>query len=381
MENSIVGLDKLKGDWEHIDAIVPYGAGLEALRTLKRIITEFNVPFIVDRDSNKSGQEIYGIPIENVDRLKNLKKNTKVLITVAKRRYDEIKKTLENYGLEEDVDFCHISQFGMEWYYKYRGECNIFTMDITVTTYCTLHCKHCNMFVPHYKQPVMYRLDDFKRNIDCLFKRIDFVFAIGILGGEAFVNPELVQMLEYLCNNYHSRFGSVLVTTNGLTIPSEEMLKCFKIHDVIITISDYRSAIQGRSKIEELSKLFEKEAIVYTKRESLVWCDFGFPHNPADIKDSDCTDHMKNCDPGWRGLNDEKFYFCNVAWSAEKAGLFSLKKTDYLNLEELEPGSLVTKKKILSYTSGNIPGGYMSFCKVCRGCGEDNQEFVKAGEQ
>lgn len=381
MNATILGLDKLKGDWEKIDYIIPYGAGLEAYRTLKRIAQDFTIPFIVDADPKKVGKKIFDIEIRPVVSLALLSNNSKVVVTVAKRRYSEIKEILEGYGLRDGWDFCHISQFGMEWYYKYRNECCIFTMDMALTTYCTLKCKHCNMFIPYYQKPVMYSFADIKENIDLLFNNVDYVFAIGLLGGEALLCQDIIPIIEYLNSEYGKRIGSILITTNGLTIPDSNLLECISRNNVLVTISDYRASIQEKSRLEELGKLLEKSGIVYTIRESLVWSDFGFPDYIRSVEEKDVRKHMLLCDPGWRGLNDKKFFFCNVAWSAEKSGLFQLEENDYIELDKLEPHSDASKRIILKYTTGTFAKDYLSFCCVCGGCGEDNTVIVEAGEQ
>ena len=79
-------------------------------------------------------------------------------------------------------------------------------------------------------------------------------------------------------------------------------------------------------------------------------------------------------------IHDGKFYFCHIAWSIEKTGLYKLKDTDYLDLAVMPTGE-ESKKKILNYSLGAMENEYMSFCKVCGGCGADNQQFVLAGEQ
>ena len=182
-------------------------------------------------------------------------------------------------------------------------------------------------------------------------------------------------------NIYEDRIGSVLITTNGLTIPKEPLLHALKKYNTIVTISDYRSSIHERSKLEEIKNLLEEKEIIHTIRESLVWCDFGFPTHPCDINEEKCREHMLNCDPGWRGLNDGKFYFCNVAWSAEKAGLINLIEGDYINLDDKNKDKSMRKQEILEYTTGNLKNGYVSFCKYCGGCGSDNKVFVNAGQQ
>lgn len=375
-------INRLSEGWHAVKKIIPYGSGLEAYRSLKRIIEDFDVPYIVDRDESKKGQLVYGVPVTGLEGLQNVDTTTtKIVITIAKRRYQEIKEELEQLGFQEYVDFCHISQFAIEWYYKYKNEYSIFSMDIAITTRCTLQCKNCNMFTPYYKNHVTYSFEEIKNSLDLFFERIDYVFEIGILGGEVFLNKDLRKIIIYMFEQYNHKFGSLCITTNGTMIPNQQILDTLKQYNVITIISDYKQAIQQKNKIEELLPILKEADIIYNIRKDLVWCDFGFPGEPYDIPDEQAKEHMLNCDPGWRGLNDGKFYFCNVAWSANKAGLFQLKKEDYIDLADLNPDSEEDKLKILKYSLGILPQKYMSFCKACGGCGADNKNYVNAGEQ
>ena len=101
-------LDTLEDNWGNIEYIIPYGCGLEAYRTLNRIIKDFNVPYIIDNDPKKWGKTFYGIQIKSPEILKEKKNNEKVLVTIARRRYGEIKKFLEKYNLKENIDFSEI---------------------------------------------------------------------------------------------------------------------------------------------------------------------------------------------------------------------------------------------------------------------------------
>lgn len=381
MKSSLKSLNKLAESWENVAEIIPYGAGLEAYRTLGKIVEDFYIPYIVDKDEKKKGLQIYGVPVVGIEQLRKKKKSQKILITIAKRRYSEICKELKRYGFKEYEDFCHISQFGMEWYYKYKRKYCIFTMDMTITTACTLRCQKCNMFIPYYKKPIMYSVKEIQRNLDLLFERIDFVFAIGIIGGEALLHPDLEKILEYMYEKYRDRFGSLCITTNGVLIPDEKKLEIIKKYNIIVIISDYKHAITDKSKLDYLDDILNKRGIICQIRRDLIWCDFGFPEQPFSISNQNVREHMLGCDPGWRGLNDGKFYFCNVAWSAEKAGLFHLNREDYVVLEELLPNQEESKIELLRYSLGEMKQAAISFCRVCGGCGEDNQRFVEAGKQ
>ena len=92
-------------------------------------------------------------------------------------------------------------------------------------------------------------------------------------------------------------------------------------------------------------------------------------------------DHMKSCSPLFHGINDKKFYYCHVIWSADKAGIYTAPESDYIDLTELEPDNEADKKKVWRYALGDCERGFLGFCMVCGGCGEDNDKAVVAGIQ
>ncbi len=374
-------LNRLTSDWKDIDGIIPYGVGLGASHSLKRIMKDFNVPFLVDIDESKWNRKFLGLDIIGPEAMLRLRNQRKIIVTIAPRRYEEIKKQFTAYGLAEYKDFCHIREFAVEWYYKYRRECCIFTIDVAITTECTLLCGHCNMFTPYYRKRTSCSFSDMKNNFDLLFGRVDFVFVLRILGGEPLLNRDLERIVEYLHQCHGAKFGTVTITTNGTMIPDEELLTVCKRYDVVFEISNYKGATKDRNQTGLLTAVLREKGISYTRRDNLVWRDFHFPAKRFLVEESSARRHMMECDPGWRGLNDGKFYFCNCAWSAEKAGLFALEKADYIDLVELREHAEEDRMKLLKYSLGVMENGYMSFCRVCAGCGPDNGSHVVAGEQ
>ena len=90
---------------------------------------------------------------------------------------------------------------------------------------------------------------------------------------------------------------------------------------------------------------------------------------------------MLECGPIFHGINDGKFYYCHVAWSAEKCGLIKLNESDYVDLTQIDSNSSEQRKQILEHSQGNINGGFVSLCAKCGGCGNDNKNYVDAAEQ
>ena len=47
-------------------------------------------------------------------------------------------------------------------------------------------------------------------------------------------------------------------------------------------------------------------------------------------------EHMLSCGPIFHGLNDGKYYYCHVSWSADKAKLLKNVSDDYIDLRTLD---------------------------------------------
>lgn len=383
MRTGLDALNELQGDWSGIKRIIPYGYGAELKNRIHRILQDFEVPFIVDSNPEKWGENYRGVEVVSPDRIGNLGTGDKVLVCLAGRArgpYEEIKGVLESYGLRENIDFCRLSQFTTEWYYRYRQEYCIYMMDMALSTACTLRCRNCNMFVPHYKTPVMVSFEEARRSIDLLMGCIDYLFGVTFLGGEAFLNPNLEKILHYVNETYSDKIGQITIATNGVNLPNQCVIDVLRREAVHVVISNYTDAIGAKSHVQELSELLKENDIHCSVLYNRIWCRTGFPEHPWDVSESEAKRHMLGCN-GWRGLNDGKYYFCNIAWSAERAGLFQLQEGDYIDLEKLPPNDAASKRALLEFSLGKLPKEYMSFCKVCGGCGEDNQDFVLAGEQ
>ena len=118
----------------------------------------------------------------------------------------------------------------------------------------------------------------------------------------------------------------------------------------------------------------------YSVNRFLIWRDFGFLVNNRMYDFDKVREHMLSCGPIFHGLNDGKYYYCHVSWSADKAKLLKNVSDDYIDLRTLDDDDRA-KETILEHSNGNMAKGFVKLCKICGGCGNDNTEFVKAAEQ
>lgn len=107
-----------------------------------------------------------------------------------------------------------------------RNLINIIQVNNAVTTWCTLNCEKCNMYMPHYKNHMKkhYTFTEMKEDIDLLLNYVDYIFWYDFLCGESFLNKELKDIIAYVGGRYSDKIGNLGITTNGTIIPDMETL-------------------------------------------------------------------------------------------------------------------------------------------------------------
>lgn len=370
-------LNRLSEEWKGIDSIVLYGAGIVS-RICQHLFEKVDIDIfmVIDGDVNKQGKNWNGIPIVSFEDAKKKMGNRKIVIMTAHTAYNEISQFLISQGMEEFKDFCAIGQFICEWFWKAKGMNCLYHVDMTITTRCTFRCRHCNMFIPYYKEQRDCTFGELKNNVDLLFSRMDYIVYFALLGGEPTLNSALKDILQYIGENYREKCGRLAYVINGSIVPSDEVFQVMKKYDIHLLVSDYTSEIPYQKKMDELKKKLDEFDILYDIRYSQIWADFGFPLAPVQRNEQQLKEHLRCCHPEWNGLNDGKFYYCNISWSAEKSGHFQLKEEDYIVLENVDANDKEACHNIVELSRGTS-----SFCRICGGCGSDNTNYVPVGVQ
>lgn len=372
---------KLSDDWMDIDEIIIYCFGPAAEVVFDRISKDIRVRFVIDNNPVIYGTEYKGIPIYSYKECKDNIGKTKIVVTAEAISGVEISEALKADGYCENEDFVTLERFISEWYYRRFGQANLLEIHTSITTRCTFNCRYCNVFMPYCKEKIDYTLDEVKQNIDLLFCHIDFVFKYQLIGGEPLLNQDLSKILLYLQENYRDRIGMIRIVTNGGVIPHDELVEAMKKSDCYVLMSDYTHNIPYHERYNKVKNTLLKNGIKFRELIAQRWRDVGFPHSPRNLSDEDVRKHMLTCSTFWHGLVNERLYYCNCTWSAANTGMYSPEETDYLVLKELD-NSEDSKIEILKFVLGDRYSEYYnSFCRVCGGCGKDNEHFVASGEQ
>lgn len=370
-------LGKLTQDWIGIKSIILYGAGIvgNICQTLFERI-DLEIPFVIDRDKKKQGCVWRGIPIISYEDARQKIDGQKIVVMAGHTAYGDIAGFLKKHGLVEFKDFCNVGHFMSEWLWTEKQMNCVFHVDMTITTKCTLNCRHCNLFIPYHKVHINFSFEEMKKSIDLFFERIDFVTYFGLIGGETFLNPDLERCIVYLGENYRKQIGKITVITNGTIEPEQSLLKTIKKYDMYLSISDYTKVVPYGKKIDALEEKVKEYGIDYYRNNSIIWTDFGFPERPLKRTLGQLEEHLQSCRPNWSALHGGKFYYCNVSWCAEQSGHFKLQEEDYIELETIDPKDKEACRKLVELSRGTS-----SFCRICGGCGADNTNYVPTGVQ
>lgn len=370
-------LEALYEQWKEEKEVAIFGLGIWCRHYIDEIKDDITIVVIIDNNPDLQGTVYSGIPVVSFQEYLTTYWNVKILISVY---YQEIAKQLLEAGMEESVDFCDMGSYVSLWYWFNKGKVHLTRVNSSITTKCTLNCRHCNMFMPFYKKPGHIPYEEICRDFDMMFQCADKIYAVSLLGGEPFLHPQVNEIIRYVGSNYHERIGELSFITNATMELSSETIQLIKKYDIFVQISDYTKAVPYQKRFNRFISDLEEHQIPYRVVRFDNWLDFGFPIIPWNLNEEQAKEHFMDCYPMFRGLNDGNFYFCHICWSAEKAGLFKNDEADYLRLEEMQ-GNREGKKHLLEYSLGVTPKGYMELCKKCGGCAGRNKAKVQAGVQ
>ena len=167
-------------------------------------------------------------------------------------------------------------KFALSWCFQ-----NIFTLfgthiempylEMMVTQRCNLRCRGCSNLMPLFKHPkdmpIQPLLDDFEK----ILQSVDKVHLLKILGGEPFLYKDLPRLIEAAAHS--SKVVTIELVTNGLMIPSEEILKSMRHPKITVIISDYSRIVSD--KMEEVFATLHRHNIQYQFPPLEAWKDFG----------------------------------------------------------------------------------------------------------
>lgn len=146
----------------------------------------------------------------------------------------------------------------------------IASMNLVVTTKCTLRCKDCLHLIPYHKCPKDVPYEEIEKNVQKLLKMVDIIGTITILGGEPFIYKDIDQILKLLISE--KKVKKIAVTTNGTVMPKESTLKLLHNPKIIVIVSNYGAISK---KVTEIKEIFQKYKVAYFAEPYHDWISAG----------------------------------------------------------------------------------------------------------
>lgn len=190
--------------------IIIYGAGNIGRRVYEEIKFLNAVIAFVDRNEKYQQEGLFGVPVIPVQELAKKEREKFVVIIATERTLGiRIEAQLLRLGFEPNKDMIFYDNFLSNYLpiYALYGKRKLYfpSVSFTLTTVCNLNCKGCLNFTPYNKSQRHFSLDELKRNVDDLFKAVDFVGMLHLSGGEPFLYGHLAEILDYIGENYRER--------------------------------------------------------------------------------------------------------------------------------------------------------------------------------
>lgn len=350
------------------------------LLCLKELRKFEQIACIYDNNPEKWGIYIEGIEVRNPH---EIPVGQFIIITNEfMRSARQIKTQLEHMGLVETFDFAFYKQFIGQYFWTTRREIVLPYVEVMLTNACTLKCKHCGLYTNHMKKRFHRDLNEIKEDIRRLFEKADRLTTLHLLGGEPFLYPDFVEVLDYIGGQFGERIGTLVVVTNGTVKVQETVLQALKRYNVEVSISNYTKTIPYEKTLQDLCEILERWGIPYNAAKLEKWTCLGSPWKARNRDAETLQSVYYDCNTRCRSLYQGKLFYCGGEASLTIAGMYEPMEGDYLSLDTLGMlGREETAEKLLAFGCGQNGTGYISFCEYCDGYGGMNTYFIPPAEQ
>ena len=214
-------------------------------------------------------------------------------------------------------------------------------MDLPITTRCSLKCAKCSNLMQYYDNPAHLNTESILKSIETFFHYVDYVVQLNILGGEPFMNTDLVKILKLLISI--DKVRRIVILTNGTILPnSPELLRVLANKSVEVRVSDY-----GRlsAKTNVLRARFSKKGIALEVQKVSNWVDCGDlrkrGRNEIELKKQ-----FASCNTQCRTYYRGQFHVCPRSAHGLDLCFIPVRNSEYIDLKDDGLGKAATQRAI-----------------------------------
>jgi len=216
-------------------------------------------------------------------------------------------------------------------------------------------------YIPYRTSKSDVPIGDIKKRLDGLYNTIDYILETSIIGGEPFLHPDLSELLYSIDRE---KIKSIVITTNGMIIPKDNVMKACVETDVFISISDYSNTLPHISDKTDAFERIVKNAGIRCERKNQVWVAPG--------KFSCNSDKVSDCLRTHFQLTADKLWYCSLQCGADLSGICSSEENqDYIKLNMIDSNRKVDVQKFISKHTTS----------VCNKCENAIGQIVPVAEQ
>jgi MoaA/NifB/PqqE/SkfB family radical SAM enzyme len=370
--------------WTKENSYVLFGVTDKLFGLLKSFGGDLRARYIVDNDAKKQGTTVAGLPVKSVAAIAEEGDAARIIITNQNgASRTQIVGQLRSMGLVPERHFTMHEKIAVLWKWHYEKAIAMPYTELMVTSRCSLRCKNCGLYIPHYEKTAHRPLASLERDIEAYFGVVDYVADFHLVGGEPLLHPELGELLRFLDERYKKKYGVVTIVTNATVPLGERLLSLCKERSVEFYISNYSSTIPAiKDKVDKFIEKLDRNGIHYRNWSANRWLDLGSPLESRQSPREELIERFDDCRMPCRALYDGNLYYCGPLASAVMGGLFKALRDDYVDLAASATEPFDDRAmRIIKLELGMIDAGYVTFCQYCNGFGSRNTASIIAAEQ
>ena len=263
--------------------------------------------------------------------------------------------------------------YRMFCYVLYRlggGYIYLYHVELPLTQRCNLRCKHCSFFMPYFKHPVDFAVEDLLKYMERLLSVVNAVQIFRILGGEPFLYKDICAIVRKAISS--PKLKTIEIVTNGTIMPSRELLDLIKGERVKIQISYYGKLSRKAEEIKAVCDEAGVEGVIRDPKDK-TWFYAGDLHERGRSV-LELRKQLKRCGNICRNFQNGKLYFCPRASFGSKLGMPD-NPNDYVDFRH-DVDVKALREQVFALTQKR-------YIAACNYCDEGTEEYkpVPVAEQ
>ena len=131
------------------------------------------------------------------------------------------------------------------------------SVDVMITTRCSLKCVSCSNLMQYYKEPKNSDHDNTLAALEILNKSVDYISEFRVIGGEPLMNKDWDKIVKGIIENNPER--KIFIYTNGTIAPKDEKLQPFKANkNINFVITEYGSLSRNLNNLHNQLDKYEQ---------------------------------------------------------------------------------------------------------------------------